>query len=202
MDRMMCYFYSEPQAARDLLHGIMDFQLGIADHYLSLGVEMVHMGGDLGTQRGLLMSPQLINEFLVPEYRRLFEVYKRRGVLVRFHSCGHIEPILDIFMDLGVDILNPLQATANDLDAVRAATQGRMALQGGISSGLIMSGPIEDIREEARRRMWQLGRHGGYFCAEDQGLPWPDEHIRALYEAVEEFGQYPLEPVAGEGGGT
>ena len=157
-----------------------------------MGVEMAAMSDDLGTQQGLLLSPELIDEFLVPEYRRLFALYKSRDVLVSFHSCGHIEPILHVFMDLGVDILNPIQATANDLDAVRGRTQGRMALQGAISSGLIANGPIEDIREEVRRRIRQLGRDGGYFCGPDQDMPWPEAHIRALHEAVEEFGTYPL----------
>ena len=200
MENMMCFFYSDPAAVHDLLHGIMDFQLGIAKHYLALGVEMVTMSDDLGTQHGLLLSPDTIVEFLVPEYRRLFDMYKDHDVLVNFHSCGHIEPLLDIFMDLGVNILNPVQASANNLEAVRKVTQGRMALQGGISSTLIVSGPIEDIRKEVRRRILQLGRHGGYFCGPDQGMPWPKAHIQALQEAVAEFGTYPLQPDRSEDG--
>ncbi|HOX08182.1 MAG TPA: uroporphyrinogen decarboxylase family protein [Planctomycetota bacterium] len=192
MEELMCAFYAEPAAVRDLLHGIMDFQLGLARHYLKLGVEMVSMGDDLGTQGGLLLSPEILQEFLVPEYRRLFELYRRHGVLINFHSCGHITPILEMFMDLGVNILNPVQATANDLDEVRRATQGRMALQGGVSSAVIVAGPPEEIRREAVRRMWQLGREGGYFCSPDQGMPWPEEHIQALHEAVSEHGAYPL----------
>jgi uroporphyrinogen decarboxylase len=96
-------------------------------------------------------------------------------------------------MDLGVDVLNPVQATANDLQFVRERTQGRMALQGGISSGLVVAGPVERIRNEVRQRIQQLGQHGGYFCCPDQGMPWPEEHIQALREAVEEYGTYPLQ---------
>jgi uroporphyrinogen decarboxylase len=183
---------------RELLHRIMDFQLGIAKHYLRLGVEMVSMSDDLGTQCGLLLSPELINGFLVPEYQRLFAFYKSKGVLVNFHSCGHIEPALDVFMNLGVDILNPVQATANDLDSVRRKTAGRMALHGGISSGLIASGPLSAIRDEVRRRIWQLGRNGGYFCGPDQGMPWPETHIQAVCDAVTEFGRYPLQEYGGD----
>lgn len=193
MENAMCGFHSEPEAMREILHRIMDFQLGIARHYLDLGVEMVSLSDDLGTQCGLLLSPALIKDFLVPEYRRLFALYKTNGVLVNFHSCGHIEPILDVFMQLGVDILNPVQATANNLHMVRSKTAGRMALQGGVSSGLIAAGPIPAIREEVRRRIWQLGRDGGYFCGPDQGMPWPEAHIKALQDAVAEFGTYPLQ---------
>jgi uroporphyrinogen decarboxylase len=192
MDNVMCAFYTAPGAVRELLHRIMDFQIGIAKHYLALGVEMVRMGDDLGTQRGLLLSPQIIREFLVPEYRRLFDLYKQSGVLVNFHSCGHIVPILDVFMDLGVDVLNPIQATANNLDRVRRQTQGRMALQGGVSSATVVSGPVEAIRAQVAERLWQLGRDGGYFCGPDQGMPWPAEHLSALHTAVQELGKYPL----------
>jgi uroporphyrinogen decarboxylase len=193
MENALCYFYTEPDAMRDVLHRIMDFQMGIARHYMEQGVEMVAMSDDLGMQSGLLLSPDLIAEFLVPEYRRLFGFYRRHGVLINFHSCGHIEPVLDLFMELGVDILNPVQATANDLEVVRRRTQGRMALIGGVSSGLVMAGPVERIRAEVKARIWQLGRDGGYFCCADQGMPFPPDHLRVLREAVSEYGRYPLE---------
>ncbi len=150
---------------REVLRRIMDFHLGIAEHYAELGVEIVSLSDDLGTQQGLLLSPQIIDEFLMPEYRRLIGFYKRRGVTVNFHSCGHVEPLIGRFLERGIDILNPIQASANDLDALRRATQGRIALQGG---------------------------DGGFFCRPDQGMPWPREHLRALEDAVAEFGTYPL----------
>ena len=192
MDDLMCYFHTEPEAVKELLHRIIDFDLAIARHYVEVGVEIAGMGDDLGTQNSLLFSPDILHEFFVPEYRRLFDFYKKHDVLIVFHSCGHISPVVDVFMDLGVDVLNPLQETANDLQWIRERTQGRMALQGGINSGLIVAGPVEEIRREVRKRIHQLGKHGGYFCGPDQGMPWPEEHIQALREAVEEYGVYPL----------
>jgi uroporphyrinogen decarboxylase len=192
MADLMCFFRTEPNAVRELLHRIMDWQLGIARHYLRLGVEIVNCGDDLGAQSGLLLSPRIVAEFLAPEYRRLFSFYRQHGVLINFHSCGHVTPLLEVFMGLGIDILNPIQATANDLGEVRRVTQGRMALQGGISTGLVMEGPVEAIRDEVARRMAQLGQGGGYFCAPDQQMPWPLAHIEALEQAMDEFGRYPL----------
>jgi uroporphyrinogen decarboxylase len=198
MENMMMAFHAEPQFARDVLHHIMDWQLGIAQHYLKVGVEIVGLGDDLGTQRGPLLAPATVEEFLVPEYRRLFELYREQGVLIGFHSCGRIDWMLQTFMELGVDILNPIQATANDLDKVRAITQGMMALQGAVSTKTIMDGPSEAIATEARHRLWQLGRQGGYFCAPDQGMPFPEEHIEAFRRAVEKHGRYPLLLAPGE----
>jgi uroporphyrinogen decarboxylase len=192
MENMMCYFYTEPNAVRELLHRIMDFQLGIARHYLEAGVEIVAPGDDLGTQIGLLLSPAIIHEFLVPEYRRLFDLYHEHGVLISFHSCGHIMPLLTTFMKLGIDILNPLQASANELPVVRKLTQGKMALKGGIESDLIMRGPVQAIRDKVAERIGQLAQTGGYFCAPDQNLPWPSEHYRSMQETIGEYGGYPV----------
>jgi uroporphyrinogen decarboxylase len=188
MENAMCFFHTDPEAMRELLHRIMDFQLGIAKHYLELGVEAVFCGDDLGTQCGLLLSPDIVHEFLVPEYRRLFSLYKAHDVIIWFHSCGHIEPLLETFIALGIDILDPIQATANNLDRVRQVTQGRMALQGGVSSSTLMNGPVEAIRDEVRQRIRQLGANGGYFCSPDQWIPWPEEHYTAYRAAVEEGG--------------
>ena len=192
MEDLMCYFHTEPTAVKELLRRTMDFQLGVARHYLKVGIEVAFFSEDLGTQQGLLLSPEIVHEFFVPEYRRLFDLYKQNGVLINFHSCGHITPLLELFIELGIDVLNPVQSSANDLAEVRRITQGRMALQGGVSSGLLVSGPAEAIRQEVRRCLWVLGREGGYFCGPDQGMPWPKEHIDAYTQALEEFGAYPL----------
>lgn len=192
MERMMEYFYTEPEYAKEVLHRIMDFQLGIARHYLALGVELVNAGDDLGTQKSLILSPGIIEEFIVPEYRRLFDLYRSKGVIINFHSCGHIEPMLETFIGLGINILNPLQVTANDLAAVRSKTQGRMALMGGVSTHTLMEGPVDRIAQETREAILLLGRHGGYFCAPDQYMPWPREHYEAYRRALDRYGKYPL----------
>jgi len=194
MENLMCYLHTEPTAVRELFHRIMDFQLGMATHYLAVGVEMVGLGDDLGTQQGPLIPPEMVEDFLVPEYRRLFGLYRSRGVLIRFHSCGNIMRFLPMFMELGVDILDPIQASANDLDELRTVTQGRMALAGGVNSSVVYDGPSERIRTLVAERLWQLGRQGGYFCQQDQGLPYPEVHREALQSAVEELGRYPLRP--------
>ena len=112
--------------------------------------------------------------------------------MINFHSCGHITPLLETFIELGINILNPIQASANNLDEVRQITQGRLALQGGVRSATLVNGPIEAIRAETIERMWQLGRQGGYLCRPDQSMPWPEAHYQVLEETVAERGWYPI----------
>lgn len=192
MENMMEYLYTEPEFAREVLHHIMDFQLGIAAHYLKLGVEIVSCGDDLGTQIAPLLNPRLVEEVFVPEYARLFNLYKQHGVLIEFHSCGNIEAFLEMFMRLGIDVLNPVQSTANNLARVREHTAGRLTLHGGVSSSLIMDGPPAAIEAEVRRCLHLLGRDGGYFCGPDQSMPFPQEHLDAVSRAIERYGSYPL----------
>ena len=194
MEDLMVHFRTEPGFVRDVMRGVMDFQLGIARHYRKVGVELIGCSDDLGTQIGPLLGPRIVQEFLLPEYRRLFGPYKRDGVIVNFHSCGQVDTVVPVLLELGIDILNPVQARANDLDKLRAMTAGRMALQGAVSTVTIFDGPPERIVDEVRRRLWQLGRDGGYFCNPDQGLPFPPAHLEAFNRAVEEFGRYPLQP--------
>ena len=194
MEDLMAYFITEPGFVREVLHRIMDFQVGIAQHYLKLGIEFVSLGDDLGTQHGPLLDPDIVHEFLLPEYERLFSLYREHNVLIGFHCCGNLDSVINVFLDLGVDVLNPIQVTANDLDRIRKASHGRMALSGAVSTVTVMDGPPERIAAEVRKRLWQLGRDGGYFCGPDQGLPFPKEHIEALREALEDYGRYPLRP--------
>lgn len=195
MENMMVYFYTEPDFAKEILHNIMDFQLGIAKLYVENGVEVVRLGDDLGGQCSLLMSREIIQEFLVPEYRRLIQFYKERGVIVEFHSCGCVQDMLDIFMDMGVDVLNPIQASANDLARIRRETDGKLCLRGGISTGLIANGTPEQIEADVRDKIALLGRNAGYFCSPDQKIPWSDENYAVFTRALEKWGRYPLKQI-------
>jgi uroporphyrinogen decarboxylase len=155
-------------------------------------VELASPGDDLGTQSSLLISPQIFHDFLLPEYKRLFELYKKNGVLINFHCCGHVEPLLDIFTEIGVDILNPVQATANNLRSVRERTRGKITLCGGISTHRLMLDSVDDIENMVKRTMALLGADGGYICTPDQHMPFEKDKLDALIQTVEEYGKYPI----------
>jgi uroporphyrinogen decarboxylase len=190
MENLFMAFHEEPEAVRTLFRRITDFHLGLAAQYMALGVEWASLGDDLGHQLGLLFSRETLEEFFLPEYRRLFGFYEDRSVRVNFHSCGRVQDLVDVFTDLGIDVLNPVQASANDLPVLRERTHGRLTLMGGVPSHVVYEGPPERIRAEVKEKIALLGQDGGYICTPDQGLPFPEEHVRAFREAVEEFGYY------------
>lgn len=190
MENLMMYFYTEPDLVKRLLHMIMDFQLKVAEHYVKNGAEIIYMGDDMGSQTSLLLGRRIIEEFLVPEYRRLFDFYADKNVIINFHSCGHVEEILDIFEDLGVDILNPIQSTANNLENIRKKTQGKIALCGGISSEVLLRGDKEEIQNEVKTKIRLLGSEGGYICTPDQAMPYTKESLEIMRDAIDKYGRF------------
>ncbi|MBM3501877.1 MAG: hypothetical protein FJX74_24755 [Armatimonadetes bacterium] len=194
METFMAAFHERPEELQELLRIITDYNLAIFERYLDLGVDGVGFSEDLGTQRALSISPRFFREFLKPEYARAFAPVKAAGKLVNFHSCGCVQEVVEDLIDVGVDILNPIQARANDLPLVKQKVRGRLALQGGIDTQhVLMRGTPEDVETEVKRVLGILAPGGGYIIGPDQGMPFPPENIEALWRAAEKWGTYPLE---------
>ncbi len=192
MDNFLKSFFTHQKEMKRLLHGIANFNVGVFERYLELGVDGVNFSEDLGHQGGLMISPRFFREFLVPEYKRCFEPLVREGKIVDFHSCGRVQDIVEDLIDVGVTILNPVQARANNLALMKEKCMGRMALKGGIDSHLLVLGPTEKIQKEVERVMDILAPGGGYIVGPDQSMPFPPDHVEALWTATKSYGTYPL----------
>ena len=191
MDAFLMTLVTHPAEAHAFLHAIADYDRKVFERYLELGVDAVGFSEDLGTQRALMMSPAMFRRFLLPEYAYMFEPVLRAGKMIHFHSCGRVDQIARDLAGIGVTVLNPIQARANDLAQVKADTFGRTALHGGINSGLLEQGTPEQVRAEVKRVMEVLKPGGGYVCGPDQGLPtFRKENVEALYETAREAGRY------------
>ncbi len=191
LEAFMVALHTDRPRVRRLVGMITDYNRRIFELYMEAGCDGVGFSEDLGSQRALFLSPKLWRELLLPEYRRAFEPVKRAGGLVNFHSCGCVEEIVPDLVDLGVDVLNPVQARANDLGRVKAAAAGRMALQGAIDTQhVLMRGTPADVRAEVARVIEILKPGGGYICGPDQWMPFPEENLSALWQAAEDLGRY------------
>lgn len=192
MENFFKAIHTRPKEVKRLLHEIANFNIKVFERYLEIGVDGVTFSEDLGHQYGLMISPKLFQEFFIPEYRRIFDPLIKEGKIIDFHSCGCIQDIVEDLVGLGVTILNPVQARANDLALIKRKCAGRMALMGAVDSHLLMLGPIEKIRSEVKRVIGILAPGAGYIVGPDQTMPFPKENIEALWVVAEEFGKYPL----------
>jgi uroporphyrinogen decarboxylase len=192
MNNFLKSFFTHPKEMKILLHRIADFNMRVFERYLEVGVDGFTFSEDLGHQQGLMISPKLFREFFAPEYKRCFQQLAKEGKIIDFHSCGRVQDIVEDLIDVGVTILNPVQARANNLALVKQKCMGKMALKGGVDSHLLMLGPIWNIRAEVKRVIRILAPGGGYIIGPDQFMPFPLEYIKALWTTAEQYGRYPL----------
>jgi uroporphyrinogen decarboxylase len=191
MEGFLTGLITHPAQAHAFCHGIADYARRVFDRYLELGVDAISFSEDLGTQRALMISPAHFREFLLPEYVYCFENVRKADVIINFHSCGCVDAIAADLADIGVTVLNPIQARANDLHKIKSETTGRMALQGAIDTALLANGTPEQVRAEVIRIMAILKPGGGYICQPDQGIPGiPPENMNALWQTAAEVGKY------------
>jgi len=194
MQGFLMSFLTHPQEMHEFLGRITDFSIQVFDRYLELGVDAISFSEDLGSQKALMMSPATFREFILPQYERCFAHTLAAGVAVRFHSCGCVQDIVPDLARIGVTVLNPVQARANDLARVkRDAVAGGMALEGGVDSHLIASGTPDEVYGETLRVLGILGPGAGYVLAPDQHINWPEENYNALLAVGREYSAYPLD---------
>jgi uroporphyrinogen decarboxylase len=187
--------------AQALIDRVTDVELVLWELYLeAVGpyIHIVQRASDFGTQQSLLMSPELYRKFIKPAYKKVFDFIKRKAPQAKlwFHSCGAIRPLIEDFLDYGVDILNPVQPLAAGMDSVALKRDfgDRLCFHGGIDLQKAMVGTREDVRAEVKARLFGLGIGGGYIVAPANHIQedTPAENVVELYRFAKECGTYPL----------
>lgn len=202
MDVFLLNMIEHPDFARVLLQRIGDYCKQLMGYFLQeLGdnVDIIKIGDDLGTQKSLMISPRMYRNFLKPVHADLIGFIKERtSAKVFFHSDGDVAPLIDDFIEIGVDILNPIQTNAgsmSDLAMLKKRFGNNIAFCGGIDTDRVLPlGSVDDVRQEVKRVMQTLGPGGGYMVGAVHTVmnDVPPENVLAMVDAVEEFGHYPL----------
>jgi len=174
-----------------LLDEIANYSIGVGLELIKLGADVMLTGDDLGMDIGPLISPRMWREYLKPRLKRVFEAYKaaRPDVILAYHSCGSIMPFVDELIEIGMQVLNPIQVTAQGMDpvALKAKYGRQLAFFGGIDQRQVLpAGTPEDVEAEVRRRILQMGHGGGYLLAPTHDIQsdTPVENVLALFEAA------------------
>lgn len=162
-------------------------------------VDIIKVGDDLGTQESLLISPKMYRDILKPIHADYIDFIKQRtDAKVFFHTDGDVVPLIPDFIEMGIDILNPIQTSAGkmaDLASLKKKFGKNILFCGGIDTHRVLpAGTQEEVRQEVKRVIEQLGENGGYMVASVHTImnDVPPENVLAMVDAVEEFGKYPL----------
>jgi len=202
MDVFLVNIALDPDFARALLVKIADYCKALMAqllHELGDNVDIIKIGDDIGTQTSLLMSPTMYREILKPIHGDYIAFIKERTkAKVFFHTDGDVFPLVEDFIEIGVDILNPIQTSAGkmaNLSELKQRYGKEIVFCGGVDTHRVLPyGTPEEVRQEVRRVIEVLGPGGGFMVASVHTImdDVPAENILAMVDTVEEYGKYPL----------
>jgi uroporphyrinogen decarboxylase len=189
-EQFYCDLLLEKEFLFALWDRLLELQKRFFKNYLSQVAPCAFAVGyadDLGMQDRPQISPELYREMLKPYHAMIFSYIHEFGVKVMLHSCGAISPLIDDLIEAGVDILNPVQTSAENMDvgALKARFGERVCFWGGIDEQHILPhGTEQAVRAEVRRVSAALGVRGGYVMAPAHNVQadTPPENLLALYD--------------------
>lgn len=188
--------------ADHLAEKIYEFQLGFWDNVLTnIGdlVQIVQIGDDLGGMEGLIFSPKIYRKIYKPRRKKLIEfIHSKTDAKVYFHSCGAMRELIPDLIEEGVQILNPVQVSAKNMDSNSLKKEFGKDLVfwgGGADATKVMTfADVEGIKNEVKKRIHDLAPGGGFVFASIHNIQpnVPPQNIVAMFEAALEFGTYPI----------
>ena len=186
-------FCAHEQEVRRLLDVLAEYLLELIRAWGELGADAVFLTDDWGTQTSLMVSPAMWRSYFKAHYRRVFDEAHRFGMDVIFHSCGNVTAIVPDLIDVGVDVLDPIQPGAMDVSEVARRFGGKVSFCGAVDvQHLLVSGSPQEIKDSVRRIIGTLGRpFGAGLIVAPANVITPEvplENLRALFEACHERG--------------
>jgi len=179
-----------PEFACRLMDHIIDYLLPRARRMLQTGggrYALFEYNDDVASQRGLFISPDMWREYIKPRVKRFCDLAHEHGARLRYHCCGSVRQIIPELIEIGVDILNPVQALAAGMDPfeLKAAFGDRLTLDGGIDiQQLLPRASPAEVAAHTRRMIEVVGRGGGYILGPSHAIQsdTPLENIIAMVE--------------------
>ena len=176
--------------AKQLLTTIVDRNMVMLENVLACEeIDGVLLGSDWGSQRGLLMSPAMWDDLIRPGEQREYDLVHAYDKDVWVHSCGKVDELIPRLVDMGLDVLNPLQPECMDVARIKRDHGDSLAFWGGVSTQqLLPFGTPDDVRSEARRFRDMMSHQGGLIFAPAQDLQpdVPMANVHALLEVARE----------------
>ena len=182
-----------------LLDEVADYSIAVGRDLIGLGADIMLTGDDLGMDIGPMLSTRMWRQHIKPRMKRVLDAYRASNpdLILVYHTCGSALPFIDELIEIGVDVLNPIQVTARGMEpaSLKSKYGDQLAFLGAIDQRHVLpQGSVDDVEAEVRRRIWELGQGGGFVAAptHDIQADTPIENVLALFSAVKTWGGYPL----------
>ena len=199
-ENWFCDLISNPKRVNKIMDKVLELKMKYWNRMLNeIGdyVDVVVEYDDLGTQDSLLISPELYRKYVKPRQKELFDFIKRKSsVYVFFHSDGAIYDLIPDLIEVGIDILNPIQIGLLKMSGPVLKKEFGKYLSfwgGGIDTQhTLPNGTTQEVKDEVKRRIQDLSPGGGFVFATVHAIQAdvPPENIMAMWEALRENGMY------------
>lgn len=199
MENLLCDMMVDKEFANAILDKTLEIQMGLYDVLLEdtgKYVQMVETADDYGTQKGPMMSPELFDEMILPRRKKLnaFIHSKAPNAKIFHHTCGSIYRLLPNLIEAGVQILNPVQPSAAEMDTYRLQAEfgNKIVFHGSIDEQTALVYDQNVLKKEMRERIASLGKDGGYIMAPTSNFQddMPLENIVEFAKMAKEIGDY------------
>ena len=198
-DRWLMDLAADPTFAGALMDVILEIWLAEAGAMIrAVGdcADVVVYADDIAFQDRPIFSTAMYRRLIRPRQQRVFDLLKRSGLKVFYHSCGNLRPLIADLVEMGVDILNPVQVSAEgmgDTAALKAQWGAELTFWGGIDTQAVLPrGSTDEVRREVKRRLDDLAPGGGYVLApvHDVQPEVPPANLCAMFDAVDQWGDH------------
>jgi len=182
--------YLNQSFLEELLERLTEYNSVTMDYLVKFGIDAIFLSDDYGTQKDLMISPEHWRKFIKPRLKNLFEKAKSYGVKCMLHSDGNIEKIIPDLIEIGLDILHPIQPEVMDIFKLKREYGKYLTFEGGINTqNLLPYGSPEEVAKEVEKTIKIMSKGGGYILEPGINIQAdvPLENILALVETVKNY---------------
>lgn len=189
LEALLMDMLTDPDLADAILDIPFRYHLTAAKRLARLGVDMIWTGDDVGAQNAMLISPETWRRFFKPRMAKFISEVKaiKPDIKIAYHSDGNIEPIIPELIEIGLDVLNPIQPASMDPAHVKRRYGEKLCFWGTIDEQHTLPfGSPEDVRREVRQRIGTVGRGGGLIIGPTHHvqLDTPLENFEAMVDEI------------------
>ena len=191
IERTLVLMGANPELAKELFSKVEAFSAKVVKNLLELDVDVIHITGDVGSNRAMLFSPQMWRELVLPFDKRIIKPSLDKNVPVSLHSCGYCMPVIPDWIDMGINVIHPIQESAGmDLFEVKQRYGQEITINGGLDLRALSKMKLEEVDDYVRPRVEFLKKGGGFIfnTAHTVQMDTSLDVLERAYDTAMEYG--------------
>jgi uroporphyrinogen decarboxylase len=187
MERALLDMIDYTDMTKTMLRRCADFAVQLGEEaFRRYPIDWLWTGDDVASQSSLMLSPRQWRQLVKPALQETFRLGQAHGVWVAYHCCGALRAILPDLVEIGLDVLNPVQANCPGMDLFQLKKEfgRRISFMGGLDTQFLLPrGTVDEVRRAVRAILDQFAGDGGYMLAASHSIPpeTPLENIFGMY---------------------